>query len=63
MLMTMKDYEPREALFEAMGMAYAMENLAKEENVKDVLEDIKHRIEWVLKNATIYKKLEGDTNE
>lgn len=63
MLMTMKDYEPREALFEAMGMAYAMEKLAKEESVKDVLEDIKHRIEWVLKNATIYKKMEVNKDE
>lgn len=63
MYMTMKDYEPREALFDAMGMAYAMENLAKEESVKDVLEDIRQRIEWVLKNAVIYKPVEVGKDE
>ena len=60
MCMTMKDYEPREALFDAMGMAYAMSHFIEEETAREVMEDIQQRIEWVLKNATIYKKVEGN---
>lgn len=51
-------YDPREALREALGLAYATKNLAKEINEAVVMRDIISRIEYVLDNATIYKKME-----
>lgn len=52
----MKEYEPREALFEALGMVESLRTMEGDSPKADLLEDVGHYIKWVLKNATMYKK-------
>lgn len=56
MFESMKEYEPREALFEALGMVEGLRMLDEDASIAVVLEDVAHYIKWVLKNATMYKK-------
>ena len=51
----MKEYEPREALFEALGRVESLRMLEPDTPKADVLEDVAHFIKWVLKNSTMYK--------
>ncbi len=56
MFESMREYEPREILFEALGMVEGIRMLDEDASIAVVLEDVAHHIKWVLKNTNMYKK-------
>lgn len=51
----MKNIEPKEALYRALGMVQALAMVNTNDNLAEALGDIAYYILWVLNNSTMYK--------
>lgn len=51
-----EECEPREVLFNALGILETLELMAEDESTRNALLCAIDHIEWTIQNSTIYKK-------